>query len=180
MDYANYVDKSIGISDSFRSIWSVKDRREHSDFTVADISLPEVLGLLSIRQLHQELHNVIGTSIRSLIPFSETWVMVLVLHVGQSTVWAPIVLSGSVMSVSAVASKPLLESHCAHNVVIWHRVKTVECAFHLLLWTDTALESSSHSSVSESSPFHDLLFFKPPWLEKQCVNIIGLHELIFH
>ena len=175
-----WTNQSIGISDSFRTIWWIKNSGEHSDFIVAHISHPEVLGFLRIWQLHQKSHYVISTCIWCLIPFSETWIMVLVFHVRQTAIRASIVLCCSVMTVSVVASEPFLKSHCAHNVVIGHWVKTVESWFDFLLWTDTALECCCDSCVSESSPVHDLLLFKPPWLEKQCVNIIRFDELIFH
>ena len=111
---------SISICDSFRSTGRVKDGREHSDFAVADVSSPEVLGLFGVGKFHKESHDVIGASIGSFIPLSEAGVVVFILHVGQAAFGASIVVGSSVVTISVVAPEPFLEPHSAHDVVIWH------------------------------------------------------------
>ncbi len=171
---------SICVSDPFRGIRWVVNGWEHSHFTVANVSDPEILSFLCKWKFHQKLHDVIGAGVWSFVPFSKAWVMVFVLHVCQSAVWASIILSGSVMTVGAVASEPFLESHCTHDVVIGHWVKTVKCTFYFLLGADTALEGSCNTCVRKASPVHDFFFFKTPWLEKKSVDIVGFNKLIPH
>ena len=174
------MNRSISISDSFWFWWGVVNCWEHSDFTVTNVSLPEVLGFFGIWKFHQESHDVISTSIWCFIPFSETWVMILVFHVGQTAFRASVILSGSVISVSMVASEPFFKSHGTHDIIIGHGVKTVECAFDFLFRTNTALEGSGDSSVCEAVPVHDLFFFETPWLEQQCIDIIRFDKFILH
>ncbi len=174
------IEVSICIGDSVRLRRWVIDGWEHSNFSVADIALPEVLSFFCVRKFHQESHNVISACIWSFIPFSEAWVMILVLHVGQAVLGTSIILSGSVVTVGMIASEPFFESHSTHDVVIGHWIKTVECALNFLLWTNTGLEGSGDSSMSESVPVHDFFFFKSPRLEKKSVDIIGLDKLVFH
>ena len=106
--------------------------------------------------------------------------MVFVFHVSQSDLRTSIVVNSSVISVSAVASEPFLESHSAHNVVIGHGVKTVECGLYFLFRSDTGLEAGCDSGVSEASPIHDLFLFETPWFKEKGEDIVGLDEFIFH
>lgn len=72
----------------------------------------------------------------------------------------------SVVSVRMVASEPFFKSHGTHDVVIGHRVETVECGLYFLLWPDPSLEGNGDTRVGESSPVHDLFLLKTPWFKK--------------
>jgi len=45
----------------------------------------------------------------------------------------------SVSTVDTVTSPPFLESHGTHNIIIGHRIKTVESGLDSLFWSDTGL-----------------------------------------
>ena len=106
--------------------------------------------------------------------------MVFIFHIGQSGLRTSIVVNSSVISVSAVTSEPFLESHSAHDVVIGHGVKTVECALYFLFRSDTGLEAGCDSGVGEAFPIHDLFLFEAPRFKEKGEDIVGLDELVFH
>lgn len=124
--------------------------------------------------------DVISTCVSGLVVFSEAWVMVVLFHVGQSNFWVPIEALFSIISVDTIASEPLIESHCAHDVVIRHRVKTVKGVLDFLLRSNSRLETGCSPSRWKAFPIHNLLVFKSPGLECQHVNIFRLDELIFN
>ncbi len=157
---------SISICDSFRLWWWIIYSWEQTNFIIADIPLPEVLCFFGIGQLHQKSHNVIWASVWGLIPLSKAWIMVFILHVRQSTLWASIIVSSSIIPICVITSEPFLEPHGTHDIIIRHRVETVECALDFLFRSDTSLEGCRHSCVSEPVPIHNLLLLETPRLKQ--------------
>ncbi len=129
---------------------------------IADISCPKILSFLCIRQLYQKFHNVISASIWCFIPFSEAWIMILVFQICQSNFRVSIIMNSSVIAINTVTSPPFLESHSAHNIIIRHRIKTVESALYSLFWSDTGLIIGSNTCSWITLPIHDILIFETP------------------
>lgn len=92
------------------------------------------------------MHDIIGTGITSLVKLSEAWIVILLFHVCKTNLGASIEMFGSFVSINSIASKPLVESHGAHNVVVRHRIKAVKCVLDFLLRADSCLEGRGTSS----------------------------------
>ena len=176
--YSFILNHSISVSDSLRVVGTIEGGWEHSDLIVTVILSPESFGLLVIRQFHQKVENVVSTGVSCLIVLPETRIVVVIFHVGQSNFWVPIEMSLSLLTISHIASKPFVESHCTHDVVIGHWVETVKSVLNFLFGTNSGLEASCRSSGRESFPIHQLFFLESPRLKGQLINIFGLDELI--
>lgn len=102
----------------------------------------------------------------------------MILHINKTVFRIPIVVFSPVLIINTIAFEPFLESHGTHNVIIRHRIKTIECELNFLFWSKTSLEGIGSSSFWKSFPFHNLIIFKAPRLISKCINIFGFQELI--
>lgn len=172
-------DDSISVGHGLGIVGTVESCWEHSDLVVAVILSPEAFGLLVVRQLHQEVEDIVSTCVSCLVVLSEAWVMVVIFHVGQSNLGIPVKMSLSLLAIGHVASEPFVESHCAHDVVIRHGVETVKGVLDFLLGTNSCLEWGGGSSRRKSLPIHQFFLFETPRFEGQLIDVFRLNELIF-
>lgn len=164
----------------FWSSRTVKNCWKHSDLAVAYITCPKICGFLGIRQLYQKFHNVISASVWCFVPFSETWIMVLILQIGQSNFRVSIIMNNSVLAVDTVTSEPFFKSHSTHNIIIGHRIKTVESTLDSLLGPNTGLIIGCNSCSWVALPVQNILIFETPRLENKWIYIFRFSELILH
>ena len=170
---------SICICDVLRSVGSIEGRGERVDFDVADVLDEEIMSFFVIGELDQKVQDVVSTCVSGFVVLSEAGVVVTDLHVGQSLVGITVISRSPFVAMNHVASEPFLEPHRAHDIVIGHRVKTVESALNLLLGAQARLERGRGSGHRVALPVHELILLESPRFKCQHINVFGLDELIF-
>lgn len=132
-----------------------------------------------IGKLNQKVINIICACVTSFIILSKTWIMVMIFHIWNTHFRVPIEMFLSLIRINCITSKPLVESHCAHDVIIRHRVKTVKGILNFLLRTYTSLEWCCCSSWWIALPVHYLFLLESPRLKCQIVYIFWLDKIVF-
>lgn len=85
----------------------------------------------------------------------------------------------SFFSINCIASVPFIKSHCAHDIVIRHRIKAVKCVLNFLFRTDSCLKTSCCTSWRITLPIHDHIFSETPRFEYKTINIFRLDKVVF-
>lgn len=113
------------------------------------------------------------------IILSEARVMITFFHVANTYIGVPIEVFFSFVAVDGIASEPFVKSECAHNIVIGHRVETIEGVLHFLFGANAGLEIGGGTCGRVALPVHDLFFLEAPWFVDKGIILFGLDELIF-
>ena len=137
---------SISISDSLRVVGTIKSCWEHPNLIIAVIFTIKTFGFFVVRQLHQKMENVVCTSISSFIVFSKARIMVMIFHISETNFWISIKRSFSLFAICHITSEPFIKPHCAHDIIIRHRVETIKGILDFLFGANPSLETSSRTS----------------------------------
>ena len=155
---------SIGICNSFWVVWPIEYCWEWHYFIVGMILLEKSCSPLSVWQLNQELQDTVRASISCFIILSETRVVFMIFHIDKTMFWISIETPYPFLVECAVAFKPFLKSHSAHDIVIGHRIETIEGLFDFLLGTKTNLKWVSHPCFGHAIEIHKLIILEAPRL----------------
>jgi len=135
-------------------------------------------GIFGVGEFYQILEDVVCTRVSGFVPVLVAGIELVKFQVFESAIRISVVCSRAIFVVDWVALEPFFKSHCAHDVVVRHRVEGVESVLDSFLGRETHLEGVADSSAGVAVIVKNFVVFESPGFDDAGVGVVRFGDIV--